>query len=80
MSWKVSHSYTTVTPRHVALMCVQRVVKFCHMSSLARHSRRTIPLRFVNAVHIWGTFEHVTTRSDMLGRQKSSEHAQDFFS
>ena len=61
-------------------MCVQRVVKFCHMLSHARHSRRTIPIPFANAVHIWGTFELVMTRSNMLGRQKSFEHAQDFFS
>ena len=48
--------YAAVTPRRVVLTCVQRVVKFCHTSSHARHGRRTILIRFANAVHVWGTF------------------------
>ena len=45
-----------VTPRRVALTCVQRVVNFCHTSSHARHGRRTILSRFANVVHVWRTF------------------------
>ena len=41
-----------VTPRRVALTCVQRVVKFCHTSSHARHDRRTILSRFANVLHV----------------------------
>ena len=45
--------YATVTPKRVALMCVQRVVKFCHTSSHAQYGRRSILSRFANVVHVW---------------------------
>ena len=48
--WRIVNA--TVTPRRVALTCVQRVVKFCHTSSHAQHGRRTILIRFANAVHV----------------------------
>ena len=53
----------TVTPRRVALTCVQRVVKFCHTVD-ARF------IRFANTVHVWGTFQHVMTLSHTLGHQR----------
>ena len=39
-----------VTPRRVALTCVQRVVKFCHTSSHARQDQRMILSCFVNVL------------------------------
>ena len=72
--------YAAVTPRRVALTCVQRVVKFCHTSPHARHGRRTIRIRFTIAVHVRWTFYHVMTRSHTLSPPKSFEHAQNFFS
>ena len=64
-----------VTPRLVALMCVQRVVTFCHMSSHTQHGQRTLLSRFANVVHVWRTFYHVLIRSHPLDYDKT-EHAQ----
>ena len=41
-----------VTPRRVALTCVQHVVNFCHTSSHARHGRGAILICFANVVHV----------------------------
>ena len=49
-------SYAAVTPRRVALTCVQHVVKCCHTSSHARHDRRTILSRVASVLHVWRTF------------------------
>ena len=68
-----------VTPRRVALTCVQRVVKFCHTSSHARHDRRTILSRFANVLHVWRTFYHVLTRSHTRGCEKVLNMHKTFF-